>query len=116
MKIDDSVLISLYLSGKSQTEISKTLGLTKAQISRRFHKSSFQDTLREYRAKLIDSVCTEISLYSRKAVKTIGELMNSESEYVRLSASKTIINLTLDFSLQNDILCAIEELKAQNSN
>ena len=110
-KIHDEDLLSLVLSGKSQTEIAKTLHCTKATVCRRIHTKAFSDMLSEHRKKRIDTALTSLTDCVPKAVETLKDLLDSENDFVRLNACKSIITESQDYSLHTDLMRDIEEIK-----
>ena len=110
-KLKDEDLLLLMLSGKSQTVIAKELGCTKATITRRIHTPEFADMLAEYRKRAIDGAMTELTTYAQKAVTTLGQLLDEDSPKIRLNASDKILRYVQDYSLQNDLMKDIEEIK-----
>ena len=110
-KLKDEDLLLLMLSGKSQIEIAKELGVTKATITRRVHTKEFADMLAQYRKKILDGVITDLTTNAQKSVKTLVQLLDEENPKVRFNAASKILQLTQDYSLQHDLLKDIEEIK-----
>lgn len=110
-KIQDEDLLLLVLSGRSQTDIAKKLHCTKATVNRRIHSKEFSELLSEYRRKRIDTALTSLTDGVQKAADTLKELLDSDNDFVRLHASSKILQQAQDFSLQNDLLRDIEEIK-----
>lgn len=111
MKVDDTTLLSLCLSGKTQTEIAKELGLTKTQVCRRINKAEFQELLAEYRHKVLDGVLTELTAYSHKSVLTLVALLDDSNAFARLQAACKILALAQEFGIQKDIMQDIADWK-----
>ena len=110
-KLKDEDLLLLMLSGKSQTVIAKELGVTKTTITRRVHTKEFEDMLAQYRKKVLDSVITDLTTNAQKSVKTLVQLLDEETPNVRFNAASKILQLTQDYSLQNDLMKDIEYIK-----
>ena len=110
-KLKDEDLLLLMLSGKSQTVIAKELGVTKATICRRVHTPEFAEMLSHYRKKIIDGVCTDLATNAQKSVNTLVQLLDEDNPNVRFNAASKILQLTQDYSLQNDLMKDIEEIK-----
>ena len=114
MKVDDSTLLAMCLSGATQAHIAEELGMTKAQICRRVNAPDFQNVLAEYRKKIIDSTLTELSSNAQKSVQTLVQLLDCDNPSIRLQAASKLISFAQEYSLQHDILHDIEKLKATN--
>lgn len=110
-KLKDEDLLLLMLSGKSQTVIAKELGVTKATITRRVHTKEFSDMLAQYRKKVLDGVITDLTTNAQKSVRTLVQLLDEENPNVRFNAASKILQLTQDYSLQNDLMRDIEKIK-----
>ena len=110
-KLKDDDLLLLMLSGKSQTVIAKELGVTKATITRRIHTPEFAEMLAQYRKKVLDGVITDLTTNAQKSVSTLVQLLDEENPNVRFNAASKILQLTQDYSLQNDLMKDIEEIK-----
>lgn len=110
-KLKDEDLLLLMLSGKSQTEIARTLNCTKATITRRIHTPEFAEMLSQYRKRVIDGVITDLTTNAQKSVSTLVQLLDDNSPNVRFNAASKILQLTQDYSLQTDLLKDIEEIK-----
>lgn len=108
-KIDDSKLMALCLTGRTQTQIAEELGMTKAQICRRINKPSFQEMLSAYRKQVLDAVLTELTAYSQRSVETLVSLLDDESSFIKLQAACKILALAQDYGVQRDILRDVEE-------
>ena len=110
-KVDDSDLLYLMLTGKTQSEIAKLLKMTRTQICRRVNTPEFRKMLSEYRSKMIDGVLSELSTNALKAVNVLVELLDSNNDFVRFNASSKILAFVQDYNLQNDLLHEVEEIK-----
>lgn len=109
--IKDEDLLLLMLSRRSQTEIAKELGVTKATITRRVHTPEFAEMLAEYRKKALDACMTDLTTNAQKSVKTLVKLLDESNPNVRFNAASKILQLSQDFSLQNDLMRDIEEIR-----
>ena len=112
-KIDDKTLLSLCLTGWTQTKIAEQYGITKCQISRRINSDAFQEMLSEYRKRILDGIMTELTANAQKSVQTLVKLLDSENEYIQMQSACKILSFTQDYSLQHDILRDIEAWKEE---
>lgn len=110
-KITDAELMLAVISGDSQKSIAQRFGMAESSISKRIHTSRFQNMLCQYRSQMIDNTLSSLSKYAIQAVETLGELLNSDNEWMRLQASTKILDYVQSYSYQNDILRQLKELK-----
>lgn len=111
MKIDNETLLAKLLSGQSQADIARELGMSKQAVCERVNKPEFQSMLHDYRKKVLDSAYADLTANIRKAVDTLCGLMDSKNEFVRYSASTKIIQTAMDFAIAQDLMKDIADLK-----
>ncbi len=112
-KISDTKLLALILSGESQTAISEQFNMTVAAVNRRVNNPDFQALLAEYRRDVLDSVLTSLTSKSQKAADVLISLLDDKNSFIKLQASKNLLALVQEFSLERDLLRQVEELKAR---
>ena len=110
-KVDDKTLLALCLTGKTQTEIARTLGMTKAQICRRINTEDFQTMLSQYRKRVLDGILTDLTANAQKSVKTLVKLLDNENPFVQFNAASRILSMAQEYGIQKDLMCDIEDLK-----
>lgn len=110
-RLDDDTLLARCLSGATQRQIAEEFGMSQAQICRRVNTAEFQDILSAYRKKIFDSVMTDLSASSQKAVKVLDELLEDKNPFVRFNAATRILSLSQDFHIQSDLMQEINEIK-----
>ena len=113
-KVSDDVLLAFCLSGKTQTAIAKELGMTKAQICKRIKQPEFQETLSEYRKKVLDGTLADLTANARKATQTLVKLLDDDNPFIQLKAATQILSMTQDISIQKDLMKEIEEIRKEN--
>ena len=115
-KVDDKTLLALCLTGKTQTQIAKELGMTNAQICRRINTDDFQTMLSDYRKRVLDGVLTDLTAHAQKSVKTIVRLLDNENPYIQLQAACKILSMSQDYGIQKDLMRDIEAWKEAREN
>lgn len=85
--------------------------MTQAQVCRRMKRPEFKEMLREHRQAVLDSVEAELADSATKAVQVLEKLLDHKNGYLRFSAASRIISLTMDVSVQKDLLHEIEKMK-----
>lgn len=116
VKVDNDTLLYLCLSGKTQTEIAKELGMSKTQVNRRIKDDDFQELLSAYRKRVLDGVLTELTAYTHKSVETLVALLDDTNSFARLQSACKILSLAQEYGIQKDILQDIEEWKQQQKD
>ena len=111
--------VELLLCGMSDREIAREIGMSRETVNRwRNHDADFRQVLRERRVGMTRVSQGEIWGLTKKAVATVRELMDSESDHIRLGAAKTVLRGTKALEWENDeeemtevdlIIQAIEE-------
>lgn len=67
--------------------------------------------LRAHRKSVLDTVEAELADSATKAVQVLEKLLDHKNGYLRFSAASRIISLTMDVSVQKDLLAEIEKMK-----
>ena len=111
MKIDNDTLLAKLLSGQSQADIARELGMSKVQVCRRVNTEEFQSMLSEYRQKVIDGVFADLNANARKAVDVLVSLLDDPNSFVRYNAACKILSSVQDYGLQRDLMKDIQDLK-----
>ena len=116
MKVSNEELLALCLSGKSQRQIAKELGMTQAQVCKRMNRPEFQERLSECRKQQLDNVLGSLMRSSMKAVETLTAILDDKNVFARYSAASRILALVQDYSVQRDLLTELEKLKEMQQN
>ena len=111
MKISNETLLCMVLSGKSQADIAREMGMSKEQVCRRVNAPDFQDLLAEYRKKMVDNVYVDLTANAQKAVTVLVDLLDDSNPFVRYNSACKILSALQDYSIQQDLMKSIEELK-----
>ena len=91
-----SQVISLILEGYTQRRAAKDAGVSEETVSRwKSEDTLFASTLENYRRDLYESQAQKLLDLSGKAVNTLGELLKSEDEGIRLRASQAVLKATM---------------------
>ena len=113
MKVTDEQLLAMMLSGKTQADIARELGMNKVTICRRVNTKTFQETLSQHRQAVLDEVFTDLNANARKAVDVLVKLLDDKNPFVQYNAACKILSSVQDYGLQRDLLRDIQGLKEQ---
>ena len=111
MKVSDEQLLSMLLSGSTQADICRELGMCKQQVSKRVNSPQIQEMLSEYRQKVLDGVFTDLTANTRKAADTLVKLLDHKNAFVQYNAACKILSTVTDISLMKDLMKDIADLK-----
>ena len=112
-KVSDELLLTELLSGRSQRQIAKELGITQVTVSRRIRDPAFASQLSSYRKQILDATVTGLTVNIGEAVDVLVELLRHDSASIRLNAASKILQIAQEYSLQNDLLREIEQIKQE---
>jgi len=114
-RVSDEALVYAVLTHNSQKDIADALHISQRQVCIRLKDRAIQKTLSEHRRAVLDSINTNLVSASQKAVQTLVELLDSDSEKIRLSASVRVLQLSNEYIQMNDILQRIEQLEERGT-
>ncbi len=112
----DDRLSVLLASGKTVRDAAAETGISESTAFRRLTDPEFGQQLIQARAVLWDGALAQLTNLSGKAVATLGELLDSDSDPVRLQAAKNVLELgtklreAVDFDLR---LLQVERSQAE---
>jgi hypothetical protein len=107
----DEALITALAEGKSVAEAAKVAGVSVRTVFRRRDDPEFQMKKREASTQMMDHARIHIANLTRKAAGTIGSLLDSTSEQVRLRAARTILELGSRIRSEEEVGYRLEVLE-----
>lgn len=91
-----SQVIRLILEGNTQRRAAQEAGVAEETVSRwKSEDALFASTLENMRRDLCESQAQKLLDLSSKAIDTLGELLQSEDEGIRLRASQAVLKATM---------------------
>jgi uncharacterized tellurite resistance protein B-like protein len=90
----DELLAALLAAGKTVADAAQSVGMSERTAFRRLSDSDFRRRVSAVRGQMVDAVVGRLVNASTKAVETLASLLGAESESVRLSAAKAIVELS----------------------
>jgi phage terminase small subunit len=106
------MLVQALAVGESITEAARRSGYSERTVRRWLHKPKFARKVSRTRATMIDGAAGRMADAMTDAAGTLRELLKAESESVRLSAAKSILELGSKLREATEIeerLAAVEE-------
>jgi hypothetical protein len=90
----DEALIGLLVIGTTYAEAARSVGCSKATVSRRMSSPDFRDRVDAERAELIASLRAKVVDAAQAGVSTLASLaVSAESESVRVAAAGKLVDL-----------------------
>ena len=89
---DEAIMIALA-GGMTQQQAAKHAGVSEKTIRNRLADPVFKQKIADYRANLLARTADRLTAVGLKAVTALEDLLEAESESVRLGAARTILEL-----------------------
>lgn len=96
-KRNDAVIIAALVSGATVDEAAKSAGISPRTVHRRLCSPEFKAALDDANFEVIRHAVSRLSGASLRAVDTLEDLLEADSENVRLQAVRTIFQLPINF-------------------
>lgn len=110
-RISDIELLEAILNSDSQKEASKLLGISEQTICNRMRTKSFKTLISIHRREMYDAVSNRAIANNMKALNTLVELLDSDSEMMRYNTAAKILSLGQQYIASQDILQRIEDIE-----
>jgi hypothetical protein len=110
-KKNDAPLIMALATGFSVAESARRAGFGERTVYRRLAEPAFRAQVVEARAQMFSQAVGRLADLAGKAVDTLGELLDSENEGVRLQASKAVLELGPRIRESVDLAAEVADLK-----
>lgn len=88
---DDAIAVRLA-AGEPYKKISAELKVSRFLIRRRMSEPAFKARVENYRRELVAEAVGRLAVLASQAVETLGDLLASDSEGVKLQAATTILS------------------------
>jgi hypothetical protein len=89
----DLTLVMALAAGLTNKQAAKEAGVSERTVVRRLGDPAFRKQVADARATTVEQAAARLTAASLMAVKTLLELLGAESESVRLSAAKGILEI-----------------------
>jgi hypothetical protein len=87
----EAMLITALAAGKSQVEAARLAGVAERTVRRRVQDPVFCREVRECRARVLETAVGELTATVNKAVRKLGQLLDSQSENISLGAARCVL-------------------------
>lgn len=113
LSIKQELAINELLKGNSIVNSAKNIGISEATLNRWLANAEFKVVLNERKKQIVDNCIDSVNLMGNKAIKVINSILDNDnaSDYVRLNASKSILDMILKFNEQNNIIEKMKEIE-----
>jgi len=103
--------IPILLSADCIEVAAKQVGVTKNTIYSWLKQQDFKQALSEARKKLLDKALDKLTGISMKAVNTLEQLLNAESEAVRRAAANDVLGHAIKYKEVAEIEARLESVE-----
>lgn len=113
LSIKQELAINELIKGNSIVESAKIIGISEATLNRWLANSEFKVVLNERKKQIVDNCIDSVNSLGNKAIKVINNILDNDnaSDYVRLNASKSILDMIIKFNEQNNIIAKMKEIE-----
>src|SRR5262245_703495 len=107
---DERLLIALA-AGQSIRQAARKAGLGEATVARRLEDPVFRQRLNALRSRLVDRALGRLAATMAAASSTLRQLLRAQSEAVRLSAARSIVELHVRLKEAGEMEARVAELE-----
>lgn len=113
LSIKQELAINELLKGNSIVDSAKNIGISEASLNRWLANAEFKVVLNERKKQIVNNCIDSVNLMGNKAIKVINSILDNDnaSDYVRLNASKSILDMIIKFNEQNNIIEKMKEIE-----
>ena len=113
LSIKQELAINELIKGNSIVDSAKIIGISEATLNRWLANNEFKVVLNERKKQIVNNCIDSVNLMGNKAIKVINGILDNDnaSDYVRLNASKSILDMILKFNEQNNIIEKMKEIE-----
>ncbi len=107
----DAVLVSALAAGMTQEQAAKQARVTARTVRNRLADPTFRQQVTDARTAAIDQAVARLTAASTAAATTLLRLLEAESESVRLSAARSILELGCRLRESQEMAAQVQELR-----
>lgn len=107
----DSALIAVLASGATVKDAAKQVGVGERTVRRRLENGDFRRRVAEARGMVLERAAGRLADATVEAAETLRSLLSSDSDSVRHSAAKTLLEQAVKGTELLDLASRIEQLE-----
>ena len=112
----DLALVLAVASGLTNKQAAEQAGVSESTVYRRLRDPAFKQQVREARAATVEQASARLTAASLTAIQTLLQLLDAESESVRLGSARVILELGVKFREAQELEARISQLEQQLAN
>ena len=116
----DELLVVALAKGESNVIAAKLGGCSLRTVDRRLADPTFRDEVQKVRSRLVATAAGRIAGLMDSAADALRELLNSQTEAIRLSAARAVFDVALKLKecaeLEDRLLAVEEKLNVSTSS
>ena len=109
----DSLIVAGLAAGLTYQKVAEQAGVSEKTVRNRLADPAFKQKVAEARANMVERTMAAMTASSVAATQTLYQLLDAESENVRLGAARTIVELATKLRESYDLEARIAALEAQ---
>src|SRR4051794_13806007 len=99
----DAVLIAALAGGATYDDAARQANVSERTVRRRLGEPAFKRQVDDARAEMLAQAVARLTSASTAAVETLRALLNSELDFARLAAARSILEIGLKMREQLDL-------------
>ncbi len=107
------MIVLALASGLTQVQAAERAGVSERTVRTRLADPAFKQRVTEARADMVERTMAALTASSVAATQTLHQLLDAESENVRLGAARSLIELAAKLRESYDLEARIAALEAQ---
>ena len=112
----DTALVVAVAAGLTNKQAAEQAGISESTVYRRLRDPAFKQQVRETRAATVEQASARLTAASLTAIQTLLQLLDAESESVRLGSARVILELGVKFREAQELEARISQLEQQLAN
>ena len=108
----DAPIVTSLAAGASVPAASRAGGVSEATVYRRLREPEFRQRVDEARSEIVSRAVARLSAASTEAVDTLKRLLYVDSDFVRLGAAKSILEMGMKLREHQDLAERVAALEA----
>ena len=112
----DTALVVAVAAGLTNKQAAEQASVSESTVYRRLREPAFKQQVSEARAATVEQASARLTSASLMAIQTLLQLLDAESESVRLGSARAILELGVKFREAQELEARIAQLEQQLTN